>query len=68
MSERFKVKDSSGKRPENFEADTPAEAAILWALERLNDDEEDLCHVFRGEKLVGAFALARVWEATEVMP
>lgn len=63
---KFVVQNSRGTQRGNFEAETSKDAALLWAHERLDEDEDDRCHVFVDGVRVAAFDLAMVREATEV--
>lgn len=65
---KFSIKNSRGKQHSEIEADTSEDAACLWALEWLTDDEEDRCHVSTDGVEVAKFHMSRTWTAMELKP
>ena len=63
---KFTVQNSQGTQRNVIEAETPKDAALMWAHERLDEDEDDRCYVFVDGVRVAAFDLTMEREATEV--
>lgn len=63
---RYTVQNSRGTQRSVIEAETPKDAALMWAHEWLDEDEDDRCHVFVDGVRVAAFDLTMEREATEV--
>lgn len=63
---KITVQNSRGTQRATYEAKTSEEAALLWAHDHLDEDEDDRCHVFVDGVRVAAFDLSMVREATEI--